>query len=32
MPNNEIYLLNLAKVSLIPYANRELKLVDGTLP
>jgi hypothetical protein len=32
MPNNEIYLLNLAKVSLIPYANRELKLVDWTLP
>lgn len=32
MPNNEIYLLNLAKVSLIPYANRELRLVDWTLP
>ena len=30
--NNEVALLNLSKISLIPYANRELKLVSATMP
>jgi hypothetical protein len=30
--NNEVALLNLSKIALIPYQNRELKLVSGTMP
>jgi hypothetical protein len=30
VPNNEIYMLNLGKIALVPFANRELTLVDAT--
>lgn len=32
MPNNSVYLLDTSKVALVPYANRELRMVDGTQP
>lgn len=30
MPNNELYLLDMNKVALVPFANRSLKMVDWT--
>jgi len=32
MPKDTVYLTNLDKIALVPYTNRELKLVDATLP